>query len=214
MPENKRESPPIITAVAVNRAGTIAVRATEHAVPVDLRIQPGRTAVRRAAVGATDTHAVFESSNRSRRPPSCGARGDRSPGSDPRSARSTDPRRTGRCRRRRGPEPSVELDAFDMSEIDRIMELAKHRTGLLQDAVDGVGALRVVVSSEGGDSHGDCRRAGRSGRPTDHRRNHRDEFSDGGRIDGGHDSPGSSTVQRRTATRDLVSELRVALKQT
>ncbi|UDF23208.1 YbaB/EbfC family nucleoid-associated protein [Rhodococcus qingshengii] len=37
-----------------------------------------------------------------------------------------------------------------MSEIDRIMELAKHRTGLLQDAVDGVGALRVVVSSEGG----------------------------------------------------------------
>ncbi|MDT9660559.1 hypothetical protein ACMHYT_22990 [Rhodococcus qingshengii] len=38
MPENKRESPPIITAVAVNRAGTIAVRATEHAVPVDLRI--------------------------------------------------------------------------------------------------------------------------------------------------------------------------------
>ena len=38
MPENKRESPPITTAVAVNRAGTIAVRATEHAVPVDLRI--------------------------------------------------------------------------------------------------------------------------------------------------------------------------------
>lgn len=38
MPENKRESPPIITAVAVNRNGTIAVRATEHAVPVDLRI--------------------------------------------------------------------------------------------------------------------------------------------------------------------------------
>ncbi|ANQ73001.1 hypothetical protein G9U53_01045 [Rhodococcus sp. D-46] len=38
MPENKRESPPIITAVAVNRARTIAVRATEHAVPVDLRI--------------------------------------------------------------------------------------------------------------------------------------------------------------------------------
>ncbi|MFF8325820.1 YbaB/EbfC family nucleoid-associated protein [Rhodococcus qingshengii] len=37
-----------------------------------------------------------------------------------------------------------------MSEIDRIMELAKHRTGLLQDAVDGVGALRAVVSSEGG----------------------------------------------------------------
>ncbi len=33
-----RESPPIITAVAVNRSGTIAVRATEHAVPVDLRI--------------------------------------------------------------------------------------------------------------------------------------------------------------------------------
>ena len=38
MPENKRESPPITTAVAVNRNGTIAVRATEHAVPVDLRI--------------------------------------------------------------------------------------------------------------------------------------------------------------------------------
>ncbi|WP_372027395.1 hypothetical protein ACBG85_10225 [Rhodococcus sp. NyZ502] len=38
MPENKRESSPIITAVAVNRNGTIAVRATEHAVPVDLRI--------------------------------------------------------------------------------------------------------------------------------------------------------------------------------
>ncbi|SCY37089.1 hypothetical protein SAMN02799641_01623 [Rhodococcus erythropolis] len=38
MNENMRESPPIITAVAVNRAGTIAVRATEHAVPVDLRI--------------------------------------------------------------------------------------------------------------------------------------------------------------------------------
>ena len=38
MPETKRESPPSITAVAVNRAGTIAVRATEHAVPVDLRI--------------------------------------------------------------------------------------------------------------------------------------------------------------------------------
>ncbi|MFF1940675.1 hypothetical protein ACFVWF_01060 [Rhodococcus qingshengii] len=38
MPENKRESPPIITAVAVNRNKTIAVRATEHAVPVDLRI--------------------------------------------------------------------------------------------------------------------------------------------------------------------------------
>ena len=37
-----------------------------------------------------------------------------------------------------------------MSEIDRIMELAKHRTGLLQEAVDGVGALRAVVSSEGG----------------------------------------------------------------
>ena len=34
MPENKRESPPITTAVAVNRNGTIAVRATEHAVPV------------------------------------------------------------------------------------------------------------------------------------------------------------------------------------
>lgn len=33
-----RESPPIITAVAVNRSGTIAVRATEHAVPVGLRI--------------------------------------------------------------------------------------------------------------------------------------------------------------------------------
>ena len=38
MPENKRESPPITTAAAVNRAGTIAVRATEHAVPMDLRI--------------------------------------------------------------------------------------------------------------------------------------------------------------------------------
>ena len=38
MSENMRESPPIITAVAVNRSGTIAVRATEHAVPVDLRI--------------------------------------------------------------------------------------------------------------------------------------------------------------------------------
>ncbi|WEX02433.1 hypothetical protein [Rhodococcus sp. RCBS9] len=38
MPENKRESPPIITAVVVNRDGTIAVRATEYAVPVDLRI--------------------------------------------------------------------------------------------------------------------------------------------------------------------------------
>lgn len=33
-----RESPPIITAVAVNRSGTIAIRATKHAVPVDLRI--------------------------------------------------------------------------------------------------------------------------------------------------------------------------------
>jgi len=41
MSENLRESPPIITAVAVNRAGTIAVRATEHAVPVDLRISQG-----------------------------------------------------------------------------------------------------------------------------------------------------------------------------
>ncbi|MFC8933438.1 YbaB/EbfC family nucleoid-associated protein [Rhodococcus sp. NPDC057135] len=30
------------------------------------------------------------------------------------------------------------------------MELAKHRTGLLQDAVDGVTALRAVVASEGG----------------------------------------------------------------
>ncbi len=38
MSENMRESPPIVTAVAVNRSGTIAVRATEHAVPVDLRI--------------------------------------------------------------------------------------------------------------------------------------------------------------------------------
>ena len=38
MNENMRESPPIITAVAVNRAETIAVRATEHAIPVDLRI--------------------------------------------------------------------------------------------------------------------------------------------------------------------------------
>ena len=37
-----------------------------------------------------------------------------------------------------------------MSEIDRIMELAKHRTGLLQDAVDGGGALGGVVASEGG----------------------------------------------------------------
>lgn len=38
MSENMRESPPIITAVAVNRSGTIAIRATKHAVPVDLRI--------------------------------------------------------------------------------------------------------------------------------------------------------------------------------
>ncbi|MGR6522070.1 hypothetical protein ACU5JM_10595 [Rhodococcus erythropolis] len=38
MNENMRESPPIITAVSVNRAETIAVRATEHAIPVDLRI--------------------------------------------------------------------------------------------------------------------------------------------------------------------------------
>lgn len=34
------ETPPIITAVATNRAGTVAVRATQHAIPVDLRIRP------------------------------------------------------------------------------------------------------------------------------------------------------------------------------
>lgn len=37
-----------------------------------------------------------------------------------------------------------------MNEMDRIMELAKHRTGLMQDAVAGVGAVRAVAVSKGG----------------------------------------------------------------
>lgn len=40
MSENPPPSADVITAVATNRAGTIAVRATERAIPVDLRISP------------------------------------------------------------------------------------------------------------------------------------------------------------------------------
>eukprot|EP01133_Synstelium_polycarpum_P022537 gene22536-27040_t len=127
--------------VAVNRAGTIAVRATEHAVPVDLRISQDElryggqrlaqqilTLYSKAAIEAGARHRVeLEETGV--------------------PAAILD--RLGLPTR----DELADVDAAEgqnLPEIDRIMELAKHRTGLLQDAVDGVGALRVVVSSEGG----------------------------------------------------------------
>ena len=85
-----------------------------------------------------------------------------------------------------------------MSEIDRIMELAKHRTGLLQEAVDGVGALRAVVSSEGGIVTATVDGLGAlvDLRITDAITAMNSQTV--AALHGGNNSPGSSTVQRRT----------------